>query len=124
MADSSNRKIVTQDDVARKAGVTRSIVSYVINNSSRKVSDETRNRVLLAINELGYRPNKHARILSNAEDNPSGNYIGMILADNYMFRRPYYANILASMHNRVYELGWHIQFIRVFNDFCDPVLFD
>jgi LacI family transcriptional regulator len=124
MAESSSGKIVTQFDVARRAGVTRSVVSYVINNSSRKVSAETRNRVLLAINELGYRPNKHARILNNSDDNPSGNYLGVILAGNYMFRRPYYTSILASMHNRVHELGWQIQFIRVYEDFCDPVLFD
>jgi len=124
MTDSSDRKIVTQADVARLAGVTRSIVSYVMNNSPRKVSEETRNRVLWAMKELGYRPNKHARILHHADDNPSGNYIGVILAGNYMFRRPYYASILASMHNRVYELGWHIQFIRAYDDFCDPVIFD
>src|SRR5579885_1953019 len=120
----ADRKIVTQDDVARRAGVTRSIVSYVINNSSRKVSEETRNRVLSAIEELGYRPNKHAQILSNADDNPSGNTIGIILAGNYMFKRPYYGSILASMHNRAHELGWHIHFIRVYADFADPVLFD
>lgn len=78
MTNSSGRKIVTQADVARLAGVTRSIVSYVMNNSSRKVSEETRNRVLWAIKELGYRPNKHARILHHADDNPSGNYIGVI----------------------------------------------
>ena len=124
MSNTAIHKFVTQDDVARRAGVTRSIVSYVINNSPRKVSGETRSRVLAAIEELGYRPNKHARILSSAEENPAGNYIGIILAGNYMFKRPYYGSILASMHERVHELGWHIQFVRVYDDFCDPVLFD
>jgi LacI family transcriptional regulator len=46
----------TQKDVARRAGVSTSIVSYVINNGPRSVSEGTRQRVLQAIEELGYRP--------------------------------------------------------------------
>jgi LacI family transcriptional regulator len=118
------RKIITQEDVARRAGVTRSIVSYVINNGPRQVSAETRNRVLGAIKELGYRPNKHAQILSSTDPGAAGNNIGIILSGNHMFRRPYYGSILASIHEQAHQRGWHIRFIRVFNDFCDPALFD
>jgi LacI family transcriptional regulator len=119
-----NRKIITQDDVARLAGVTRSIVSYVINDGPRKVSESTRDRVLAAIKELGYRPNKHAQILSSTEDNAAGNYIGIILANNRMFKRPYYGSILASLHEHAHKIGWHVRFIRVYDDFCDPALFE
>ncbi len=94
-------RIVTQEDVARRAGVSRSIVSYVINNGPRKVSAETRDRVLAAIKELGYRPNKHAQLLSSTDDTLAEKYIGIILAGNYMFRRPYYGSILASFHEHV-----------------------
>ena len=52
---------ITQKDVAQRAGVTTSSVSYVINNGPRSVSAETRERVLKAIQELEYRPNEHAQ---------------------------------------------------------------
>ena len=41
--------IVTQADVAQRAGVSRAMVSYVLNNGPRKVSAETRSRILSAI---------------------------------------------------------------------------
>ncbi len=49
-------------DVARLAGVSHQTVSRVL-NAHPNVRDQTRLRVLAAINELGYRPNKAARLL-------------------------------------------------------------
>jgi LacI family transcriptional regulator len=123
MSEIHNRA-VTQDDVAHHAGVTRSIVSYVINNGPRKVSEETRNRVLVAIKELGYRPNKYAQILSSADDSIAEKYIGIILSGNHMFKRPYYGSILASIHESAHKRNLHIRFIRVFDDFNNPTLFN
>jgi DNA-binding LacI/PurR family transcriptional regulator len=124
MSSNHQAKLVTQEDVARRAGVSRSIVSYVINNGPRKVSDETRNRVLEAIKALGYRPNKHAQMLSSLDDIAAERYIGIILAGNYMFKRPHYGSLLASMHEYAHQKDWHIRFIRVFEDFNNPVLFN
>jgi len=54
----------TQDDVARLAGVSQTVVSVVLNQRSRvAISPETRRRVLTAIDELGYVPNGSARSL-------------------------------------------------------------
>jgi LacI family transcriptional regulator len=50
------------EDIAKKTGVSRSTVSRVINNSPN-VNSETRERVLLAIEQLGYTPNPAARTL-------------------------------------------------------------
>ncbi|GAA3263485.1 LacI family DNA-binding transcriptional regulator [Nonomuraea helvata] len=50
-------------DVARVAGVSQQTVSRVINGKGR-VSAETRAKVLRVIEELGYRPNKLARMLA------------------------------------------------------------
>ncbi|WP_187271282.1 LacI family DNA-binding transcriptional regulator [Actinomyces ruminicola] len=53
----------TQGDVARLAGVSAAVVSYVVNDGPRPVSPEARKRVLAAIDSLGYQPNASARAL-------------------------------------------------------------
>ena len=57
----------TQDDVARRAGVSQTTVSQVLNNSAFAVPDETRQRILAAIEELGYLPDAIARGLRKRE---------------------------------------------------------
>lgn len=53
----------TRTDVAKLAGVSVATVSYVVNGGPRPVSPETRQKVLAAIDELGYRPHAIARSL-------------------------------------------------------------
>jgi LacI family transcriptional regulator len=49
-------------DVARLAGVSPATVSFVLNRTSgQTISQETRERVLQAVAELGYRPNRAAQ---------------------------------------------------------------
>ena len=51
-------------DVAKLAGVSQTTVSFVINDIPDKgIPDETKNRVWVAIKELGYRPNLLAQSL-------------------------------------------------------------
>jgi LacI family transcriptional regulator len=48
---------VTMKEVAVRAGVSQSTVSFVLNgNDDMRISAETRRRVLKAVEELGYRP--------------------------------------------------------------------
>jgi LacI family transcriptional regulator len=56
--------MVTMRDVAKLAGVSLPVVSYVINDGPRPVSPGTRDRVLRVIEELGYKPNRLARGLA------------------------------------------------------------
>jgi LacI family transcriptional regulator len=53
----------TQEDVAKLAGVSQTVVSQILNNNDISVSDNTRQRVIDAINQLGYVPNKSAQSL-------------------------------------------------------------
>ena len=55
-------KKITRDDVAKLAGVSPAVVSYVI-NQTKFVSEEKTQAVRRAIEELQYRPNLHARSL-------------------------------------------------------------
>jgi DNA-binding LacI/PurR family transcriptional regulator len=119
------KPIITQNDVASHAGVTRSMVSYVLNDSDRAVAPETRQKILNAIDELGYRPNKFARALSMGNKGVlADRHIGIVLNSADMFLRPYYAEILAGIHSAAHEKGFHIRFIRFFSELKDPVLFN
>lgn len=58
--------MATIADVARRAGVSRSTVSYVL-SGKRPISDEVKARINLAIEELGYIPNAGARALASSQ---------------------------------------------------------
>ena len=58
-----NRRRVTSYDVAQLAGVSRSTVSFVLNDVDMQISEETRQRVLSAAAELGYAPDAAAQAL-------------------------------------------------------------
>lgn len=69
--------MVTQEEVAREAGTSTAVVSYVMNGGPRNVSAETRRRVLEAAAKLDYRPNAVARSLRRARTH----VLGLIAAD-------------------------------------------
>lgn len=59
---SGARRVPSIEDVARLAGVSSQTVSRVSRDST-KVREQTRNRVLTAMDQLGYVPNRAARAL-------------------------------------------------------------
>ncbi len=67
-------RVPTSLDVARRAGVSRALVSGVLNDtmSTMRVSPATRQRVLDAAAELGYTPNPVARALRRQRSNVIG----------------------------------------------------
>ncbi|MFA5719502.1 MAG: LacI family DNA-binding transcriptional regulator, partial [Acholeplasmataceae bacterium] len=67
---------VTIYNVALAAGVSLATVSRVLNNPE-KVKEETRNRVLKVIDELGYRPNVIARGLASRKTTT----VGVLVSD-------------------------------------------
>jgi DNA-binding LacI/PurR family transcriptional regulator len=73
------RRRVTSLDVAKRAGVSRTTVSLVLNNIRRiQISEETRQKVLLAAEELGYVPNAAAQALARRRTQT----IGLVLTRN------------------------------------------
>ncbi|HOJ99736.1 MAG TPA: LacI family DNA-binding transcriptional regulator [Termitinemataceae bacterium] len=118
-------KKTTQSDVARRAGVSRSMVSYVLNGTDAAIAPETRERILKAIEELNYRPNTFAQALHRgASGNLADKQIGIVMCDVDRFLRPYYAEILAGIHQAAHRNRYHIRFIRFFEELKDPVLFN
>jgi DNA-binding LacI/PurR family transcriptional regulator len=62
------------EDVARRAGVSRSTVSYAL-SGKRSISRETRERIEAAIAELGFTPNAGARALATAQTKVIGLFV-------------------------------------------------
>jgi DNA-binding LacI/PurR family transcriptional regulator len=81
MVTTSGDKQPTLADVARASAVSHQTVSRVVNNHPN-VSDKTRQRVLKAIDELSYRPNRAAKGLVTSKSGVIGiisfgtNYFG------------------------------------------------
>lgn len=76
MLTDDSPKRPTIHDVAKRAGVTSSTVSRILNNRQMAfpIADETRRRVLEAVRELGYRPNRLARSLATSKTHVIGMY--------------------------------------------------
>lgn len=78
------RQRATRFDVARPAGVSTAVVSYVLNGSPKKISPETAQRVFDAAQRLDYHPNSVARALKTGTTHT----LGVIVPD---FSNPYFA---------------------------------
>ena len=90
---------VTRDDVARHAGVSVAVVSYVVNNGPRPVSADKRARVESAIHALGYRRDEVAASLSSRRSH----IIGLLLPDA---AHPYFADIARRIEDVAFALGY------------------
>ncbi len=60
------KRNITIDDVAKKAGVSKTAVSFVLNGTGN-IGEETKFRVLKAVKELNYIPNSAARSLRSGQ---------------------------------------------------------
>lgn len=77
-------------DVAKKAGVSITTVSMVLNKTNNKISKPTREKVLKAAEELNYKPNSYARALASKK----GNSIMVVIPD---IANPFYASIVKEL---------------------------
>ena len=87
-------------DVAKAAGVSTATVSRVIANKGY-ITDEKRQLVLRAIEELKYRPNLIARSLRAQ----TSTKIGLVVSD---IRNPFFTAIARAVEDAAYERGYSI----------------
>ena len=96
----SGRQKVTRKDVAREAGVSETIVSYVL-NKNRYVKEEKRQRVLEVVEKLQYHPNNIARALHG-----KGSLQILFLAEE--LSSGYFSELVSQMSRDVYKQGYMI----------------
>lgn len=90
--------MATIKDVALRAGVSVTTVSHVVNDT-RHVSAKGRERVELAIRELGYVPNAMARSLKSNTTST----LGMLIPNS---SNPYFAEIVRIVEDRCFGAGY------------------
>jgi DNA-binding LacI/PurR family transcriptional regulator len=90
-------------DIAAKASVSQSTVSRVLNDAPTRVpiAPDTRERVIEAARELGYRPNPLARALRGAPTN----LMGAVVRD---FSDPFFANAIETLAVEAMANGYNV----------------
>ncbi|GAB2571962.1 LacI family DNA-binding transcriptional regulator [Microlunatus antarcticus] len=100
----------TAAEVARLAGVSPAVVSYVLNEGPRPVAPATAERVRDAVRQLDYRPNRAARALRVG----STGMVGLIL--------PSVSNPFFAAFSEAFQAAAHQQGLAVIAASSDAVL--
>ena len=96
--ETSRRRAVTQADVARYAGVSTAVVSYVVNQGPKTVAPQTAARVREAIDLLDYQPNINAQALRRG----TTEMIGLVLSDS---TNPFFTEFAAAIGSEALGYG-------------------
>lgn len=99
MNDMERRRAPTRTDVARLAGVSTAVVSYVTNDGPRPVAAATREKVLAAMRELDYRPNAVARALRLQR----AQAVGLVVPD---VSNTYFGALARELSNQAFTAGY------------------
>jgi DNA-binding LacI/PurR family transcriptional regulator len=90
------KRKVTMRDVAKAANVSQSTVSRILSPSTSQskvpISEETIEKVLTVVKELGYQPNQYARSLRGQKNH----VIGMLIAD---ISNPFYHPMVRAVQD-------------------------
>lgn len=92
--------MATMKDVARQAGVSSATVSRVLNDDNL-VTDGVRERVMAAVSELGYRPNRIARSLRRQ----TSETIGVVVSD---IENPHFTRAVRAIEDAAYSRGYRV----------------
>ena len=95
------RAPVTRADVARLAGVSTAVVSYVVNDGPRPVAAATAVRVREAMELLGYLPNTSARALRLGRTHT----LGLVMADAL---NPFFSEYTSELVKAADAKGWRL----------------
>ena len=94
-------KKLTINEIAERAGVSKTTVSFYLNGKTNKMSEETKQRIQHIINETGYEPSAAARAMKAK----SSGLIGVILGDS---SDAYCARALKGIEDAASAQGYQI----------------
>lgn len=100
----------TSKDVARLAGVSRTTVSMILNNTPEaRISESTRERVLQAVAQLKYSPNHVARGLKTSRTHTLALVIPSIT-------NPFYAHVAQGVEDIAHAHGYTVFLCNAYRD--------
>ena len=99
------QKKITSQDIADELGISRSVVSFVLNgkNKEMRISDELTQKVLTLVENRNYQANQLARSLKTGKTF----IIGLIVAD---ISNPFFANIAREVELELSKYGYDVVF--------------
>lgn len=91
--------------IAEMTGLSTATVSHVL-NGNRKVSDSSREKVLLAAREIGYRPNLAAQMLRTQKSNT----IALVIPTDESNRNAnyFYADTMLGIQKKLWETDYFV----------------
>jgi DNA-binding LacI/PurR family transcriptional regulator len=92
--------VVRISDVARRANVSVATVSRVLSKKT-PVSEELSERVMQAVNELGYQPSRVAQSLRKK----SSSVLGLIISD---IQNPFFTSLVRAVEDAAYQYKYGI----------------
>lgn len=105
---SGGRRRPTLVDVARRAEVSRATASLVLRGEGR-ISGRTRDRVVSAMDELGYVYNRGAATLRTRSSTAVGVLVSTVT-------NPFFAEVIVGLEERLAELGYVTLLANTLND--------
>jgi LacI family transcriptional regulator len=99
-AAAAGRETVSIREVARRAAVSPATVSRVLNGSA-SVQESSRQRVLAAVADLQYRPNRLARNLRRQQ----ADMIGVVVSD---IENPHFSEAVRVVEDEAYKAGYRV----------------
>lgn len=94
-------KKLTINEIAERAGVSKTTVSFYLNGKTNKMSEETMERIRRIIEETGYEPNVAARALKTKNNG----MIGVIMGD---LSQPFSARALQGIEEEASLAGYQV----------------
>ncbi|MFF9277029.1 LacI family DNA-binding transcriptional regulator [Streptomyces griseosporeus] len=113
MAEDAPRRQPTLDEVAERAGVSRSVASRALNNAPH-VSRAKREAVERAVRQLGYVPNPTARALATRQTGAAALVVSG--EDPSIFADPFFAQVIVGASAALEEADLHLMLCLAASD--------
>jgi LacI family transcriptional regulator len=102
----SKEYVVNISDVAQKAGVAKSTVSKVLNNY-KGVSEETKRKVMAAIESSTYTPSVFAKSLTTGKSNLIGLFMSDDLLESFIVHL-YWSEVVSGIREALVKEKYHV----------------
>jgi LacI family transcriptional regulator len=105
------KKVLSIIDIAKQLHLSQSTVSFILNGKSkeRRISDQTTQKVLKFIEEVGYKPNLLARSFRTGKTNIIG-----LMVEN--ISDPFFAKLAGHIEENAYKNGYKILYCSTENE--------